>query len=284
MPQEIAMDAATVKQTQHAQWSAAAEGWRKHDTQLQGYLAPVTTRVIAALQPGMRVLDLCSGTGEPALSAAQRVLPEGRVTGIDLAEPMLATAREKATARGIRNIEFIRMDGEALDFADASFDAATIRFGLMFMPNPAGCLAGLRRVLKRRSQVTLACWADPRQNPWASIAGRLIRKYLSLPEPDPTAPGPFAFADPARLERTLGVAGFSEVNIEALELVMADLPSGAEYVAMTQETSPGLRVALERLPLEQRRLLLDEIAAEIDRAGNGRAYLKGVTWIATSKA
>ena len=278
------MDAAAVKALQLKQWSGAAPGWRKHDAALHGHLAPLTEHMVAGLRRGQRVLDVCSGTGEPALSAAARVLPDGHVTGVDFAEEMLAVARDKAAQRGLRNLEFRPMDAETLDFPAAHFDAATFRFGLMFMPDPAGCLAGLRRVLKPGSTLSLACWADPQLNPWAAIPAAFVKTALALPEPDPTAPGMFAFADPVRLQAALSSGGFSQVRIERLELVMADMDTGAEFVAFTREVGGALRTALERLPPEGQQRLVEDVAREVERVGGGRAHLKGVAWVATARS
>jgi SAM-dependent methyltransferase len=278
------MDPATLKAAQHKQWSGAAAGWRKHDAVLHGHLAPLTERMVGGLRPGQRVLDLCSGTGEPALSAAVRVQPDGHVTGVDFAEEMLAVARDKAAQRGLTNVEFRAMDAEALDFPAGHFDAATFRFGLMFMPGPVGCLAGIRRVLKPGSGLTVACWADAALNPWAAIPAACVKKALNLPEPEPTAPGMFAFADAVRLQAALSTAGFSQVRVEPLELLMADMDTGAQFVAFTREVGGSLRMAVEKLPLDRLQRLEEEVAREVEQAGGGRARLTGVAWVATARS
>src|SRR3990170_5112484 len=135
-------DPEAIKERQRQEWGLAAAGWRKHDARLIENAAPVTRRLLAlaGLSPGMRVLDIASGTGEPALPAAEVVGPGGRVVLTDQSEEMLAVAREKAEARGLRNVEFRVADGEELEAGDGEFDAVLCRWGIMFMPEPVRCL------------------------------------------------------------------------------------------------------------------------------------------------
>ena len=100
------------------EWIAAAPFWRKWYTQLSHQSRRATELVVngAALAPGMHVLDLASGTGEPSLSLAVAVGPQGRVVATDLVREMLQVAEENSAARGIRNIEFQAADAEQLPF------------------------------------------------------------------------------------------------------------------------------------------------------------------------
>src|SRR5688500_16497060 len=143
-------ETAGLKAKEQKVWTNVAPGWRTHDAFLVRATAAVTERMLQLtdLGPGKQMPDIASGTGEPAIPAARMVGPAGRVTGTDFVEDMLKSAREKAARAGLRNVEFQRADGEALEFPDASFDAVTIRFGLMFMPEPETCLRAVHRVLK----------------------------------------------------------------------------------------------------------------------------------------
>src|SRR3972149_7335030 len=92
-----------IKEQQREQWGRAASGWRKHDERFRRVTAPVTRRLLemAAIAPGHRVLDIASGTGEPALPAAELVGPGGRVVLTDQAQQMLAGGRGMAQAPGL---------------------------------------------------------------------------------------------------------------------------------------------------------------------------------------
>lgn len=109
------------------------------------------------LHSGMRVLDVGCGTGAVAREVASKVTP-GEVTGIDREEAQVETARQLATEQGLRNIHFLRCDASALDYPDASFDAAYCRFVLEHAPNPAGVLAEMERVVKPGGWVCAYEW------------------------------------------------------------------------------------------------------------------------------
>jgi ubiquinone/menaquinone biosynthesis C-methylase UbiE len=144
------MSAADMKSKEFQSWSSVAPGWRKHDERLTGAFDGVSTALLdkAGIKPGDHVLDVACGTGEPAIPAAQRVGPSGKVYATDLVAAMVAFAKEKAQARKLANIEFVVGDGELLDLPSAAFDAATMRWGLMFMPEPLACLQRIHAALK----------------------------------------------------------------------------------------------------------------------------------------
>jgi len=135
---------------QRQDWNRVAGGWEKWDRFFDEQMAFLNHRLVsdARLRAGMRVLDLGSGTGYPALLGAQTVGPNGSVTGLDLAEQMLAAARRKATTLGLSNITFRTDDVTALPFEANSFDAVTSRFCLMFLPEIPKAAAEITRVLK----------------------------------------------------------------------------------------------------------------------------------------
>lgn len=96
---------------------------------------------LAGLQPGMRVLDLATGRGEPALRAARRVGPRGLVLGVELSDGMLRMARERAEREGLSNLDLRVANAESLeDIPPSHFHAATVRWGLMYMTASLGTL------------------------------------------------------------------------------------------------------------------------------------------------
>ncbi len=115
---------------------ATVSAWRKWHAKLAAFTRGVTEAILEAakLHPGMRVLDLASGVGDPSLSIAEAVGPSGHVTATDLGPGMIGLAEELARARKLRNIDFRVADVEALPFPDESFDVVTCRFGVMFFP------------------------------------------------------------------------------------------------------------------------------------------------------
>ena len=157
-------------------WRSVA-GWRKHDQRLTSSFGAVSEELLecAGIQVGHHVLDVACGTGEPAIPAAPRVGPRGKVTATDFAAEMIAFANEKAEASGLANIEFQLIDGEALDLSPASYDAATMRWGLMFMPDPVACLGRICDALKPDARFATACWSSAEENPWASVPLGILR-------------------------------------------------------------------------------------------------------------
>jgi ubiquinone/menaquinone biosynthesis C-methylase UbiE len=116
---------------------------RRYDAIESRLTAPVSERMLdlVHLRSGMRVLDLASGCGEPALRAARRVGAQGSVLGLDLAEELLAHAREKALHQGLSNVELRVANAQSPEgLPGESFDAATARWGLMYMRSPTAAL------------------------------------------------------------------------------------------------------------------------------------------------
>lgn len=200
-------------ETQRQDWNRVAGGWEKWDRFFDEQMAFLNHRLVAdaRLRSGMRVLDLGSGTGYPALLAAQTVGPSGNVTGVDLAEQMLEAARRKAAALKLSNITFKTGDVTTLPFEAASFDAITTRFCLMFLPEIPKAVAEIARILKPDTWVAAAVWSAPEKNPYLKIPIDVIKQFAELPPPDPAAPGIFRLAKPGELAGLFEQAGFSEV-------------------------------------------------------------------------
>jgi SAM-dependent methyltransferase len=194
----------------------------------------------ARLRTGLRVLDLGSGTGYPALLAAQTVGAKGSVVGIDLAERMLEAARRKATSLGLSNIRFQTGDATTLPFDTASFDAVTSRFCLMFLPEIAKAVAEIARILKPDTWMSAAVWSAPDKNPYLKIPLDVIKQSIDLPPPDPAAPGIFRLAKPGELVNMLRQAGFADI---AEEEFLADVrfPAAEDYFSSLMDIAAPIQ-------------------------------------------
>ncbi len=166
----------------------------------------------ARLRAGMKVLDLGSGTGYPALLGAQAVGQSGNVIGMDLAKDMLAVAERKAKTLGLHNISFQTGDVTSLPFDSTSFDAITSRFCLMFLPEIPRAAAEIARVLKSGAWIAAAVWSAPEKNPSIGLSMTAIKQVIELPPPDPSAPGIFRLAKPGELAGLFQQAGLIEVT------------------------------------------------------------------------
>lgn len=206
-------DNAKLIEGQRQDWNRVAGGWEKWDRLFDEQMAFLNHRLVAdaRLHAGMKVLDLGSGTGYPALLGAQTVGASGSVVGIDLAEHMLAAAARKATRLDLTNVSFKTGDVTSLPFEADSFDAVTSRFCLMFLPEIPKAASEIARVLKPGSWVAAAVWSAPEKNPSIGLSMTAIKQVIELPPPDPAAPGIFRLAKPGDLAEMFQQAGLVDV-------------------------------------------------------------------------
>jgi SAM-dependent methyltransferase len=263
-------DVTALKQQQHDQWNQAAPGWKKNDERLRESSAPVTQRIIelAGVKPGSMILDIASGTGEPALPVARVAGAAGWVLATDLSEEMLGVAREKAEAEGLTNVEFRRVDGETLDVDASTFDAVTCRWGLMFMPEPLKCLRQAHRALKPGGFFVGAVWGGPDRNPFFTIPLQVMSAHIEIPPLDPTAPGIFALADRGKLEFLFTQAGYRSTSIEPIEWTFAAFGSGRDYWQFVRELAAPISALFNRVPESEQERVSEQIAS---KAGGGDA-------------
>ncbi len=276
------MDAKAIKEREKQTWTNTAPGWKKHDDIITNGAKPVADRMLelAAVAPGQRVLDIASGTGEPALSAAALVGESGSVLGTDLVDAMLEVARGKAAARGISNIEFRHVDGEAIEFDANSFDAATCRWGLMFMPDPVGCLRRAFAALKPGARMCASTWADPPRVPFASLPMMVLKKHLEVPAPPPGSPGIFGLADPKRLVAIMTEAGFIDVAIEDFDIQLMETKDGAEYWDIMGDLAGPITALIKQLPEDKQKQVHAEIVEAADAMRSGETLkIGGITLI-----
>jgi ubiquinone/menaquinone biosynthesis C-methylase UbiE len=265
---------------------ALDEAWRKYDNIESRLTAPVSERMLdlAEIQPAMRVIDRATGRGEPALRAARRVGPLGSVLGLDISQPLLAIARERALREGISNIELRAANTESLDdVPDDTFDAATTRWGLMYIHSPVSTLTTACRVLRPGAVLVAAFWAEPERVPWATLPRRVLSRYRDLPSIDPNAPGAFRYADPSRIERDFAQGGFAIKHIEEVAVPVIEAATGAGIVAWVRDIGLG-RLATD-LPEDHQAAWEVELAHEVEQLRVGRMIrLGGVTRLVVGRS
>lgn len=203
---------------QRQQWNDVAAGWKKWWPTIENGAQCVSKRMVelAEVEPGQRLLDIATGIGEPALLAASHVGPAGRVVATDLSFQMLDIARERATALGITNVEFVEADAERLDFPDGSFDAILWRWGPTDLLDPSDTLVAIRRMLKPKGSFAASVWeAGPKARPLAGLAMTVAREMFDMPSVRPLEPSP-----PENTWEELIRAGFSDVRVEEVTLTL----------------------------------------------------------------
>lgn len=169
--------------------------------------------LLAHAQPraGLRVLDIATGPGEPAMTLSRIVGERGSVLGIDLAERMIELARSNAKAASLKNVEFRVMDAENLDLPDGSFDLVTCRFGLQIVTDPERTLGEVRRVLKPGGRLAATVWGPGERCPAIHV---MVGPMLEHAEPDETGylPTPYEMGGPGELVALLEKHGFREAR------------------------------------------------------------------------
>ncbi len=228
-------------QAQIDYWNGeVGQRWAENHRALDAVFTPFTRALFDAadLRPGARVLDIGCGAGETTLIAAERVGPSGHVTGADVSEPLLATARTRAAARapGAAPVAWLRADAQTHAF-DAPFDHALSRFGVMFFDDSARAFAQLHRALVGDGRLTFLCWRAMAENPWVALPWATVLPLVPDAAPPPSdAPGPFRFAARERLLPILEGAGFRDIVCAPTDrtMVVGETPEAAAGFVVTR--------------------------------------------------
>ncbi|HEY7462143.1 MAG TPA: methyltransferase domain-containing protein [Gemmatimonadota bacterium] len=270
MSETPGQDPATFKAEQRRAWSRAAQGWERWWDTVEQAAQGVSDRLVelAAVGPGQRVLDVGTGIGEPALTAARRVGPAGRVVALDQAPMMLAVARRRMASLGLPNVEFVEGDLDALELTER-FDAIVSRWALMFSLDVDATLARLVALLVPGGRLAAAVWDEAPRVPISSLPSRVIRGALGLPDPAPGVPTPFDLADPALLVARLERAGLVDVATE-WRTVTFEFASTGEFARFVRDLARPIP-ELERLPPERQ----DSIWAAVADAAREFADAQG---------
>lgn len=248
-----------IREQQKQSWNKFSSGWKKWDDITMDFLQPMGRQIIDAIKPAGNdmVLDIASGTGEPGLTIAA-MLKGGKVMLTDLAEDMLAIARENATHRSITNIETRVCDVSELPFGNNSFDAVSCRFGFMFFPEMQLAANEMARVLKPGGRIATSVWNLPEKNFWVTAMMATINKNMELPPPAPGSPGMFRCARPGLMQEIFNQAGFKNIQVNE---VASKLNTGTvnNYWGMMTEVAAPVVAALSKADDAMRQKIKEQV-------------------------
>jgi SAM-dependent methyltransferase len=239
---------ADLKQRQREMWASF--------TPTAMFTTPVAGQLVkfAQIAPGQNVLDVGTGTGVVAITAARA---GARVTGLDLTPELLDQARENARIAQVPQIVWTEGDAENLPYPDASFDVVVSQFGHMFAPRPEIAVTEMRRVLKSGGSIAFATW------PPEHFVGRLFA-FISRNSPPPpvgTAPPP-QWGNPAIITERLtasfgapffarGTMGFPALSVEHfrqfMEKSVGPIQKLVERLARDPEKLSAIRAEFDAL-------------------------------------
>ena len=264
---------------QEEYWNGrAGHTWAEFQVILDAQLEPLgreAQRVLAP-RPGERVLDVGCGAGQTSLALAEAVAPRGEVLGADLSQPLLDVARARADGLTVR---FEIADAQTSDFGGEPFDAIYSRFGVMFFADPVAAFANLKKALKPGGRLAFVCWRSFDENDLMRAPLDAALPFIPPPAPsDPTAPGPFAFADPERIRAILTGAGFAEVRITPFDAMIGggDVDNALTLALRIGPLGATLRENPDRVPE-----VTDAVREALVKrqSADGRVLLPAAIWI-----
>ncbi|MET8152180.1 methyltransferase domain-containing protein [Actinoplanes sp. NPDC049668] len=227
-------DTATLRARNADLWARMARGWIDQADRHDEIGRPLGAVALDWLRPrpGERVLDVGCGCGGTTAEIARAVGPSGGAVGLDLAEAMVAAARDRFTGPDGAGPRFVTGDVETLDAVPgAPFDAVYSRMTLMLLADPVAGLTTVRRSMRAGARLAATVFRDGRVNPWLPVAMLGAAAHLGPLPPLPTGdePGPFAFADATRVTRLLTAAGFADIGVHPYDVAL-DAPDDPEAV------------------------------------------------------
>jgi ubiquinone/menaquinone biosynthesis C-methylase UbiE len=209
----------------------------------------------AGVAPGMRVLDIATGTGLAAEEALKVVGPSGRLVAADLSASMVEQARQRLGRAP--NITFAVEDGQALSLGQGTFDALICSLGLMFFPDPARGLSEFLRVLRPGGRAAASVLTVPERS-YNGRINTIIAKHM--PSISEATARTFSLGDAAHLRQLLEAAGFRNIEIsrEAHRFVSPSFDAyfgpferggastGQAYLSLPQSVRESVRKDVQR--------------------------------------
>ena len=267
----------------------AGNRWAHYQDKLDRMLQPFSDAVLrlGAVRTGERVVDVGCGCGATTFEIAAHAGAAGHTLGVDISQPMIARARQRAAALN-SSAEFMLADASTHTFPPGSFDLLASRFGIMFFLEQVPAFTHMRKALTAGGRVAFACWRPMKENAWVSVPLFAALPHIPKQEPAvPGAPGPFAFDDRDRFHGVLKSAGYSTIEIEPFDATLV-VGSGPDPVAdalqQTLDIGPLSRIFRE-LDDTQRAGTADAVREALTHhVGPEGVALGGAIWLVTARA
>jgi SAM-dependent methyltransferase len=267
-------DPVAYKRTTTEQWQAAAPAWAAWGPVLEGWLGAATELMLdrAGVTAGSVVLDVAAGAGGQSLAAARRVGPDGRVLATDISSNILEYAAASARAEGLTNVDTRVADGEEIGAEPGAFDAVITRLGLMFLPDRARALGGMRQALRPGGRLAAIVYTTPERNGFFSTPITLVRERTKQPPPAPGQPGPFSLGADGVLERELLAAGFADVTVERVDAPVR-LPDAKEFTRFARESFGALHQMMNGLDTDAQEAIWAEVESAMTRYEDASGFV-----------
>lgn len=242
-------------------WTETAKYWIQYSATIRAMFAPLTNALIehAGINQGQTVLDVAGGPGEPGLTIAEKVGPDGSVTCTDAVAEMVEAARREATQRGLTNVRFQQCTADSLPFPVNFFDTTVCRLGIMLVPDPSAAVREMLRVTKPGGRLALAVWHKSEINPFCYVVTNVMAQHVNSPAADPDAPNAFRFAEPGKLANVLTEAGARQIEERVVRFNIEAPISAQQFWTMRAQTSDTLREKLAKLSTAEQAQIADEV-------------------------
>jgi ubiquinone/menaquinone biosynthesis C-methylase UbiE len=273
-----------IRDEQKKTWDKASRGWMKWNDFTMSLLKPIGDLIIKALDVKINdlVLDVASGTGEPAFSIAT-LAKNGKVYATDLSEAMLTVARTYAGERNITNIEFKVADVSNIPFKDNFFDKISCRMGFMFFPDMQMAANEMYRVCRSGGKVAISVWAAPEDNDWYTTFMNVLSHHIEVSKPPPGAPGVFRCAKPGLMKQLFEHAGFKKAKEENISGTI-DFKTAENYWLNRTEISEQIIKLLSKVDESTRNKIKDELLAYCSsKLINGKLIMNYATIIISAE-
>jgi ubiquinone/menaquinone biosynthesis C-methylase UbiE len=269
------IDSKQFKEAQRKSWDSVAVGWQKWWQTFEKDAQNLSNHLVelAKINSSSKVLDIATGIGEPAITAAKKVgSGNGHVLATDISPQMLSIARQRAASLGLQDaIEFKEGDAETISLPDSAFDAVLCRWGLMFLPDLGEGLSNIYSSLVNGGYLAAAVWASPDKVPFLSVSMKTVVKETGKPMPPSGTPGPFKLADQSIITDALSKCGFKDIVIERINVIFT-FSSPEEYTQFNQAIAAPINAMLADQSQERKeeiwKAVTESASNYVDATGN----------------